>query len=98
MTNPERRVPVRALVLSLAALAVPVLAVLLVPGWQEEEGVLIWLTSLVPAFLLAYYRGLRGVALSAAAAMALLSLTQVVLLIMGRDAPNWFLLLGVVGI
>src|SRR3954471_680540 len=98
MTNSERHVPVRALILSLAALAVPVLAVLLFPDWTEEQGMLIWLTSLVPAFLLAYYRGLRGVAISAAGAMALLSVTQVVLLITGRGAPNWYLLLGIVGI
>jgi diguanylate cyclase (GGDEF)-like protein len=98
MTNPERHVPARALTLSLAALAVPVLAVLLFPEWTDEQGMLIWLTSLVPAFLLAYYRGLRGVALSAAGAMALLSITQVALLITGRGAPNWYLLLGIVGI
>lgn len=59
---------------------------------------LIWLTSLVPAFLLAYYRGVRGVALALAGAMAVLSLTQVVILLLGVKAPDWKLLLAVVAI
>jgi diguanylate cyclase (GGDEF)-like protein len=94
---PPRRVPVRALVLSLASLAVPVGAVVAFPEWaQDEQGVLIWLTCLVPAFLLAYYRGLRGVAIALAGAMAILSSTQVVVLLVGKTAPNWYLLFGVV--
>jgi hypothetical protein len=45
-------------------MAVPVLGTFLLPGWTgEDQGVLVWLTSLVPAFLLTYYRGLKGVAL-----------------------------------
>ena len=84
-----RPVPIRALVLSLGSLAVPVAAVVVFPEWaQDEQGVLIWLTSLVPAFLLAYYRGLRGVALAVAGGMAVLSLTQVVVLLLGETAPN----------
>jgi len=92
-----RPVPIRALVLSLGSLAVPVAAVLVFPEWaQDEQGVLIWLTSLVPAFLLAYYRGLRGVALAVAGGMAVLSLTQVAVLLLGETAPNWYVLLAVV--
>jgi diguanylate cyclase (GGDEF)-like protein len=94
-----RPVPIRALVLSLGSLAVPVAAVLVFPEWaQDEQGVLIWLTSLVPAFLLAYYRGLRGVALAVAGGMAVLSLTQVAVLLLGETAPNWYVLLGVVAV
>lgn len=94
-----RPVPIRALVLSLGSLAVPVAAVLVFPEWaQDEQGVLIWLTSLVPAFLLAYYRGLRGVALAVAGGMAVLSLTQVAVLLLGKIAPNWFVLLAVVAV
>lgn len=59
---------------------------------------LIWLTSLVPAFLLAYYRGVRGIALALAGAMAVLSLTQVVILLLGVKAPDWKFLLAVVAI
>ena len=71
----RRPVPIRALVLSLGSLAVPVGVVLVFPDWaQDESGVLIWLTALVPAFLFAYYRGLRGVALALAGGMAVLVL------------------------
>jgi diguanylate cyclase (GGDEF)-like protein len=94
-----RTVPVRALLLSLASLAVPVIAVLAFPEWtQDDQGVLIWLTSLVPAFLFAFYRGLRGVALAVAGAMAVLSLTQVAVLLFGKKAPDWYLLLLIVAV
>jgi diguanylate cyclase (GGDEF)-like protein len=78
---------------------VPVAAVVVFPDWaQDEQGVLIWLASLVPAFLLAYYRGLRGVALALAVGMAVLSLTQVAVLVLGKTAPDWYLLLAVVAV
>jgi len=94
-----RPVPVRALVLSLGALVVPVAAVVVFPDWvQDDQGVLLWLTSLVPAFLFAYYRGLRGVAVALAGGMAVLSLTQVAVLVFGSAAPNWYLLLAVVAV
>jgi diguanylate cyclase (GGDEF)-like protein len=92
-----RAVPARALVLSAASLAVPVLGVATFPSWmQEDQGMLIWMIALVPAFLLAYYRGLRGVALALSFAMAVLSLTQVGVLLLGINAPDWTLLLTVV--
>lgn len=95
--TPSRSVPLRALVISIASLIVPVLGVFVFPIWaQEEQGMLIWMTSLVPAFLLAYYRGLRGVALALAGGMAVLSLTQVAVLALGVRAPDWKLLLMVV--
>ncbi len=95
--TPPRSVPLRALVISIASLIVPVLGVLAFPSWvQEDQGILIWLTSLVPAFLLAYYRGVRGVALALAGGMAVLSVTQVVVLLLGVKAPDWKLLLAVV--
>src|SRR3972149_1484683 len=97
LTRTSRPVALRALVISLAWLGVPVLAVLALPGWgQEDQGVLIWLTSLIPAFLLAYYRGLRGVALALAGGMAVLAVTQVIVLLLGQASPDWALLLGVV--
>lgn len=76
---------------------VPVAGVLVFPEWTEDQaGVLIWLTALVPAFLLTYYRGWQGASLSLALGMAVLSLTQVVVLATGIQTPNWTLLLGVV--
>jgi len=94
-----RPVPIRALLLSLAALAIPVLGVFVVPGLvQEDQGMLIWLTALIPAFLLAYYRGLRGVATAVAAGMAVLSVTQALVLALDLRSPDWRLLLGIVAL
>jgi hypothetical protein len=94
-----RPVPLRALLLSIGSLAVPVVAVLAFPEWtQDDQGVLIWLTALVPTFLFAFYRGLRGVAVAVAGAMVVLSLTQVTVLLFGLPAPNWLFLLAVVTI
>lgn len=90
----SRRVPLRALGLSLAALAVPVAGALFFPAALGDYGALLWLLALVPAFLLAYYRGWRGVATALALGMATLSTTQVVATWMGRSVPD--LLLGIV--
>ena len=90
----RRRVPTRALLLSLAALAVPVAGALLFPEGLPQYGALLWLCALVPAFLLAYYRGWRGAATALAAGMATLSLTEAAATWMGRGVPD--LLLGVV--
>ena len=89
-----RRVPPRALGLSLGALLVPTGAALFLPEALGEYGALLWLLALVPAFLLAYYRGWRGVATALAGGMATLSTTQVVALWLGRPVPD--LLLGIV--
>lgn len=89
-----RTVPLRALAISLAALTVPVAGALLVPRSLGEYGALLWLLALVPAFLLAYHRGWRGVATALAAGMATLSMTQAVALWLDKEIPD--LLLGVV--
>ena len=92
-----RHIPLRALWLSFAALAVPVSSALLFPSWAgEETGLLIWLTALVPAFLLTYYRGWQGASLALAMGMAALVLTQVALLLAGIEVRNWALLSGIV--
>lgn len=95
-TAPSRdvAVPRRALAFSLAALAAPVLAALFAPEYLGRYASLLWLTALLPAFLLAYYRGWRGVATSLAVGMATLSLTQAAAVWMGRAVPD--LLLAVV--
>ena len=90
-------IPLRSLALSSAALAVPVLAAIIFPEWTgAETGLLIWLTALVPAFLLTYYRGWSGASLALALGMAVLSITQVVLLLAGVAIANWSLLLGLI--
>ena len=99
MTEPQyrsdRRVPPRALLISVAALAVPAAGAFLLPATTAEQyGALLWLLALLPAFLLAYYRGWKGVATALAAGMATLSLTQVAMSWVGRPIPD--LLSGVV--
>ena len=91
---PPPRVPLRALILSLAALTVPAVGALLFSEFLGQYGPLLWLLLLVPAFLLAYYRGWRGVATALAAGMVTLSTTQVIASWMGITVPD--LLLGVV--
>ncbi len=90
----QRSVPPRALGFSLAALAVPVVGSFWAPEGLNQYRALLWLVALIPAFLLAYYRGWRGVATALAAGMATLSLTQAVATWTGRALPD--LLLGVV--
>lgn len=93
----HRTMPLRALVISIGALSIPMLGGLLFPDWTgEEAGVLLWLTALVPAFLLTYYRGWRGASLGLALGMAVLSVTQVILVVTNAGTPNWSLLFGIV--
>ncbi len=87
-------VPARAVAISIAALAVPVVAEYLLPGERDYE-LLVWLLALVPSFLLAYYRGWRGVAVAMAAGMAVISAGQVVLELLDRTVENTPLFLGV---
>jgi diguanylate cyclase (GGDEF)-like protein len=76
-------VPRRAVVLSIVALMIPIGASLVAPDAAEEYEVLVWLLLLVPAFLLAYYRGWRGVAASLALGMVAMVGVQAVLLARG---------------
>lgn len=92
----RRHVPLTALILSLAALAVPIAAPPLVPSRVVEYQPLIWLTALVPAFLFSYYRGWLGAATALAAGMAALALGQVVALLAGLETGDAGLLLAVI--
>ncbi|MCH9014746.1 MAG: PAS domain S-box protein [Gemmatimonadetes bacterium] len=93
---PAKSVPPRALALSVASLAVPVVAALAFPGSLGELGVMLWLLALVPAFLLAYYRGWWGVTLACGVGMAVLALTQSVAGILGRQIQEGPLFFAVV--
>lgn len=98
-TGESPRVPARAVVMSVAALAVPVTVVLWFPDWSSSDGgTLVWLTALVPAFLLAYYRGMEGVAIALSGGMAVITATQVSLVAFQIADPAWGLLAGVVGV
>jgi diguanylate cyclase (GGDEF)-like protein len=90
-------VPPRALALSVAALVVPVATVAIFPDWTSSGGgMLIWLTALIPAFLLSYYRGLQGVAIALAGGMAVITATQISIVTFDIAQPNWRLLAAIV--
>lgn len=88
-------IPSRAIVLSFAALLVPVLQTLFWPGPPADVEPLVWLLALVPAFLLAYYRGREGAATALAFGMVLLTITHVVVVARGEPVANWQVLFGV---
>ncbi len=90
-------VPPRALAISIAALAIPVATVYSFPDWTSSSGgMLIWLTALIPAFLLSYYRGLQGVAVALAGGMAVITSTQISVVVFEIAEPNWTLLISIV--
>ena len=94
----RRSVPARALVLSLAALAVPLLYGLTAPADAAQYELLVWMTPLLPALLLSYYRGWRGAAGALAGGMAALSAAQVAALALGKRVEAWPLLLALVAV
>ena len=89
-------IPARSIALCAGALAVPVAAQVAFAESAGEHEMLLWLLAVVPAFLLAYYRGWKGAATALAAGMALLSLTQVYLSITGNGIQDRLLLVVVV--
>lgn len=96
---PARPVPARALVLSLAALLIPIAASGLLPGLERRDiGLMVWIAALVPAFLLSYYRGWKGSAVALAIGMVALALANLAgyLLDVGEPDP-WVVLLIVFG-
>jgi len=92
-----RHIPLKALWFSFGALSVPVSVALFFPSLAVgDAALLIWLTALIPAFLLTYYRGWQGASLALAMGMAALVLTQIALLLAGIHIGNWALLGGIV--
>ena len=95
----KQPVPRRALAISLAALVVPVAVAFWWPDWESNSfGMLVWLTVLIPAFLLSYYRGLAGVAIALAGGMAVITATQVSIVAFQIAEPNWTLLIIIVAV
>jgi diguanylate cyclase (GGDEF)-like protein/PAS domain S-box-containing protein len=94
--RPTRDGLIRALVLSVAAAAVPVAGTFLFPTDLQHYEALTWLLLLVPAFLWAYERGWRGVATALAAGMATLSTTYAFAEVSGRAIPDLLLAIIVV--
>ncbi|HET9949857.1 MAG TPA: HD domain-containing phosphohydrolase [Longimicrobiales bacterium] len=87
--DPTRAVPPRALLLSLAALLVPVASALVVPEVESESTLLPWITALIPGFLLSYYRGWTGSALALAGGMAAIPLWALIAAQRGLAEPNF---------
>lgn len=90
------RIPHAGLVLSFGALLVPVLGTFWFPEASGEYQPLLWLVALIPAFLLAYYRGWIGVAVAMLVGMVILTAVQVAVLLLDLQT-NWILLFSVVG-
>ncbi|MDX1674071.1 MAG: diguanylate cyclase [Longimicrobiales bacterium] len=88
-------IPLRSLVISFAALVLPVVATFWFPESSEQYELLLWLLALVPAFLLAYYRGWAGVALAMLIGMVVLATVQV-LVITFEVRTDWTFLIAVV--
>jgi len=86
--RPSRVVPVGAVALSLAALALPTAGALLAPAALGEYGALLWLLALVPAFLFAYYRGWKGVAAALGLGMGTLAITQLAAFLLQLEVPE----------
>lgn len=82
-------IPVRAVLISMMALAVPIAASLVAAEQPGRFEALLWLTALIPGFLLAYYRGWSGVATGLASGMVVFSLVQVYLVDSGLRLPDW---------
>ncbi|MEX2283013.1 MAG: diguanylate cyclase [Gemmatimonadota bacterium] len=89
---PRPAIPRRAIILCLAALAVPVAYSLFRSGPSSQAEPLLWLLALVPAFLLSYYRGWRGAATALALGMVLLTITQFIVVFRGGQPASWSLL------
>jgi diguanylate cyclase (GGDEF)-like protein len=87
-------IPIRSLVISFGALLVPVVATFWFPETATDYELLLWLLALVPAFLLAYYRGWVGVAVAMLIGMVVLAAVQVLVIVFGVST-NWVLLLAV---
>lgn len=82
------RVPVRALLFSIAALLIPLVLPRVAPDSWTTAQPLFWLAALIPPFLLSYYRGWVGAALAFAIAMAVLSLWNGVVAILGGTVAD----------
>lgn len=94
--QPRPAIPRYTIALSLAAIAVPMAAEIFLADLIGHCQALVWLTAIIPSFLLAYYRGWRGAATALAAAMAALSITQIVILLTVGHVENWPLVLIIV--
>ncbi|CAN5741720.1 hypothetical protein BH23GEM9_BH23GEM9_37490 [soil metagenome] len=90
-SGPRRQVPVQAGILSLACLAIPIAATGLWGGELGQYELLLWMSALLPPFLLAYYRGWSGAAVALAAGMAALSIAHAGMIWRGGPVISWWI-------
>jgi len=88
--------PRRAIALSIVALVTPIIVSVVVPDTAQEYELLVWLLLLVPAFLLAYFRGWRGVTTALALGMVVIVSVQIGLALYGFGVPDVPLLIAVI--
>ena len=84
-----RIVPLRALILSLASMLVPVAGATWLADAGADASLLPWISALIPGFLLSYYKGWKGSAGALAGGMALIPLWVVFLTLRGLPSPSW---------
>ncbi len=87
--------PRGAAILCIIALLLPAIVTFGFPEQMVGHEALVWLVLLIPAFLLAYFRGWRGVATALAAGMTVLVMVQLVVVLIGRALVAWPYLLAV---
>ena len=91
----RKRIPTRALLLSIAALAVAVWGAFSSPEILDGYDALSWLLILIPAFLIAYYRGWRATTRAlAVGTVAVLGLELIAEHVFGAQV-NWVFLFWV---
>jgi diguanylate cyclase (GGDEF)-like protein len=83
-------VPKRTWLICVVALLVPFMATRLMPEPQPWFELLVWLPALLPAQLLAYFRGLRGAAASLIAGVAVFAVSQLTRPAVLFSADDWF--------
>jgi len=88
--------PRSAAVLCFVALLMPAVATFGFPEQLAGHEFLVWLVLLIPAFLLAYFRGWRGVATALAGGMTVLVAVQIAVVVLERTVPEWPLLVAVI--
>ncbi len=97
-TTANQSVPLRGLVLSFLALLATFIVYLLWPASADKYVGLVWIFSLIPLFLLAYYRGMWGTVYAATATMIAFGLAEIISVLYLDQQLNWWLYGIVVGL
>jgi diguanylate cyclase (GGDEF)-like protein len=91
MDEDDGNVPTRGLVITFLALSATCAVYLLWPESANRFVGLVWIFSLIPIFLLSYYRGWKGTTLAAIATMIAFASAEAVSLVVFDQAIDWWL-------